>query len=282
MLQKTLTLSNSVKIPVIGFGTYQMPPQTCSVAVSAALSQGYRHIDTAIFYRTHKVLGSCIESYPRSSLFISSKVPPNLQGYDAAKRAVLDSLKDLNTPYLDLMLVHWPGVQGLGTSDLKQVEMRHGTWAALEELYVEGKIKAIGTSNFLILHLEKLLKVASVKPTVNQVEFHPWGFDQKLHEFCHKEKIIIEAYSPLGRAQNDLWSNPELQRLADKHDATKAQILLRWNTQKGNVVLPKSITPERIKSNTELNFELSTEDMDVLDNFNVGKKTCWDPSTILV
>lgn len=282
MLQKTLTLSNSVQIPVIGFGTYQMPPQTCSVAVSAALSQGYTHIDSAIFYRTHKVLGACIESYPRSSLFIASKVPPNLQGYDLAKKSVLDSLKELNTPYLDLMLIHWPGVQGLGHSDQKQVEIRHDSWKALEDLYAEGKIKAIGVSNFLVLHLEKLLKVAKVKPTVNQVEFHPWGFDDKLLDFCRQEKIIIEAYSPLARAQKDLWENPELQRLADKYQATKAQILLKWNIQKGNVVLPKSITPERIKSNTELDFDLSAEDINTLNNFNIGKRTCWDPNTILV
>lgn len=282
MLNKTITLSNSVKIPIVGLGTYQMASQTCESAVTSALSLGYKHIDSAIFYRNHKVVASCIESYERSSLFIASKIPPNLQGYESTKKATLSSLTELNTPYLDLMLIHWPGVQGLAHSDPKQVEIRHESWRALEELYQEGKLKAIGVSNFLIVHLEKLLKVSKIKPTVNQVEFHPWGFDDQLLDFCKKEGIVIEAYSPLARAQKDLWENPELQALSSKYQVSKAQILLRWNIQKGNVVLPKSVSAERIKSNSELDFEISEEDMSVLNKFNSGKRTCWDPNTILV
>ena len=282
MLSSTLTLNNLVKIPVIGLGTYQIPLQNCTSVVSSALNAGYRHIDSAIFYRNHKAVASSISGYDRNSLFISSKVPPNMQSYDTCIKAVENSLLELDTTYLDLMLVHWPGVTGLSPSDPKQVDLRHETWSALEELYKQGKIKAIGVSNFLIIHLEKLLKVAKVKPTVNQVEFHPWCYSPDLLNFCHNEKIIIEAYSPLARGLQELWQDSTLSQISEKYSVTKAQVLLRWNIQKGNVILPKSVNPARIEENSKLDFILNEDDMSKLSELKTQKRTCWDPNSILV
>jgi diketogulonate reductase-like aldo/keto reductase len=207
-----------------------------------------------------------------------------MQGYQSSIKAIESSLTELKTSYIDLMLVHWPGVQGLSPSDPKQVDLRHETWQALEEMQASGKIKAIGVSNFTIKHLEKLLKIAKVKPTVNQFELHPWCQDPDLETFCNNEKILIEAYSPLARGLQDLWKDESLTEIAEELKVTKAQVLLRWNLQKGNIILPKSSNQDRLEENSKLDFELSELNMKKLSDIRLktSKRTCWDPNTILV
>lgn len=282
MLRESFVLSNGIQIPKIGLGTYQMSGVQCKEAVTAALNAGYRHIDTAIYYSNHKNVAEAIRDYSREELFITSKIPPYKQGYENAMKATLDSLKELNTDYLDLMLIHWPGVAGFDPNDPNQVNERHSTWRALEDLYNQGKLKAIGVSNFLQLHLSKLFEVCRIKPMVNQFEYHPWCHDDELVGFCNSNGIIVEAYSSLARAQPNLWSNPEFTRLASKYNKEKGQVLLRWGLQKGCVILPKSGKADRIASNIQLDFEISLEDMNLLDSFNSNTHTCWDPRNIKI
>lgn len=282
MLSSFYTLTNGLQIPKVGLGTYQLKGETCRSSVRAALELGYRHIDTAIYYGNHTQIASEIASYDRRTLFITSKIPPTLQGYEKTIEATLKSLSELGIEYLDLMLIHWPGVSGLNNNDEEIVEVRHGTWRALEELYEQGKVKAIGVSNFLIRHLQKLERVARVQPMVNQFEYHPWCHDDELVNYCTSKGILVQAYSSLARAEPDLWSYPKLQELSQKYQKSKSQILLRWGLQKGCVILPKSNSVDRVRENADLDFEISSEDMLDLDRFHSNRRTCWDPNTILV
>jgi diketogulonate reductase-like aldo/keto reductase len=282
MIRATLTMNNGLHIPRVGLGTYMMRGSQCREAVTEALRIGYRHIDTAIYYNNYEPIAEAISSYPRASIFLASKIPPELQGYDTTIKSTLDSLSELNTEYLDLMLIHWPGVAGFDPSDIKQVKVRHETWRALEDLCTLGKVKSIGVSNFLEIHLNKLLDVCRVKPAINQFEYHPWSYDDGLVRFCNSHGIIPEAYCSLARSEPGLWSNQELGRLAQKYSATKGQVLLKWGLQKGCIVLPKSSNPQRLQENCMLDFLISDEDMTVLDGFNNKSRLCWDPKKILV
>ena len=205
-----------------------------------------------------------------------------MQGYEKTIEATLKSLTELGIEYLDLMLIHWPGVSGLDNSDDGIVEVRHGSWRALEELYEQGKVKAIGVSNFLIRHLEKLEKVARVHPMVNQFEYHPWCHDDELVRYCNEKGLVVQAYSSLARAEPDLWSYPKLQEISQRYQKSKSQVLLRWGLQKGCVILPKSNSVDRVRENADLDFTICDEDMQELDSFHCGRRTCWDPNTILV
>ena len=284
MLAELVTLSNGVRLPRVGFGTYQMKGRECREATAAALQAGYTHIDTAIYYENHKDIASAIAGYPRSSLFITSKIPPYMQGYEETKKATAEVLSELGSDYLDLMLIHWPGVTrpGLVANDPEIVNIRHDTWRALEDLYNEGKVKSIGVSNFLELHLTKLLNVCRIKPMVNQFEYHPWCHDDSLVEFCNKNNIVVEAYSSLARADPTLWSNPLLTELTGKYAVSTGQILLRWGLQKGCVVLPKSSKPDRVRINGQLDFLIENTDMAALDALHCNRRTCWDPNSIRV
>ena len=175
MLREFFTLHNGIRIPRIGLGTWEVKGKVCKEVTMAALNLGYTHIDTAIYYENHDAVGEGISSFPRSSFFLTSKIPPNMQGYETATKATLDTLAALKTDYLDLMLIHWPGVSkpGIANNSSEIVNIRHETWRALEDLYSQGKLKSIGVSNFLEIHLNKLFEVCRIKPHVNQFEYHP-------------------------------------------------------------------------------------------------------------
>jgi len=275
------------KIPQIGLGTYQMRGPDCTHAVKVAIEQGYRHIDTASIYQNEVDIAKALKELyalkkiTREELFITSKIGPSEQGYDKAITACNSILKKLETPYLDLLIIHWPGVSGVAPSSAKNAEVRVETWRALEDLKKEGKVKDIGVSNFLIHHLEHLLKHSETKPVLNQFEIHPFCFNKELIEYCAKNNIIVEAYSSLARNEDILTKNKYLEDLAKKYKKTIAQVALKWGLQNNFVILPKSKTERFISDNIHLfDFELNEDEVKKITALNQDYHTCWDPSTI--
>ncbi len=235
-----------------------------------ALESGYRLVDTARIYGNEADVGVAVREtgLPREEIFVTTKVWNSDQGYDPTIRACEESLRRLGLDYLDLYLVHWP-VEGL----------RIETWKAMTALMKQGKCRAIGVSNYTIRHLQELLERADVVPAVNQVEFHPFLYQEKLLEFCRMNNIQLEAYSPLTRGER--LNDPRVLALAAKHDRTPAQVLIRWGLQHSLVLIPKSAKKERIIENSRVfDFALSSEEMQLLDSLNEDFRTCWDPSTI--
>ncbi len=257
-------LSNNYKIPNIGFGTFRTPSgQETEQSVLNAIKAGYRHIDCAAAYGNEKSVGDAIRKsgVTREEIFVTSKLWNDDKGYENTLAAFNRTLEDLQLDYLDLYLIHWPIAKA---SKENWKEANSESWRALEELYNQGKIKAIGVSNFLEHHLEPLFETAKIKPMVNQIEFHPGMLQEKVVEFCKKHNILVEAWAPFSNGQ--VLSNPVLKEIADKYGKTVAQITLRWIMQKDIVPLPKSVTPERIKSNIEVfDFEISPQDVDRID-----------------
>lgn len=264
----TVTLSNGVQMPYLGFGVFQVREgNEVKQAVLHALAAGYRHIDTAALYGNEKGVGEAIvqSGIPRKEIFVTSKVWNSDQGYDSTLRAFDRSMNLLGFDYLDLYLVHWP-VKG------KFVQ----TWKALENIYSGGRVRAIGISNFLQHHLEELLPQVNIVPMVNQMEFHPRLVQQSLIDFCMEKKIQYEAWSPLMQGQ--ITKIPELQSLAAKYKKDIAQIVLRWDLQKSVVTIPKSIHKERIISNAQIfDFVLSNEDVKFIDGLDKHQRVGADP-----
>ncbi|MEM1258327.1 MAG: aldo/keto reductase [Bacteroidota bacterium] len=267
-VQGTFTLHNGVKMPYFGLGVYlSKDGQEVINAVKWAVEAGYRHIDTASVYENEDGVGEGVKQCgtPREELFVVSKVWNSDQGYDATLRAFDASLKRLDMDYLDLYLVHWP-VAG------KYKE----TWKALEKLYKEERVRAIGVSNFMQHHLEDVLRDASVAPMVNQMEFHPFLVQQELMDFCNKNTIQYEAWSPM--MQGRIFDMQEFKDLSRKYGKTAAQIVLRWDLQKGVVTIPKSAKKERIVANADIfDFQLAEEDIKLLNDMHRGQRFGPDP-----
>lgn len=267
-VQDTTTLNNGVKMPWLGFGVFKVKDGDEVVnAVKTAIEAGYRSIDTAKVYNNESGVAQGIREsgIAREDLFITTKVWNSDQGYESTLAAFEESMKRLELEYLDLYLIHWP-VKG----------KYKDTWRALEKLYKEGRVRAIGVSNFQIHHLEDLLMDATIKPAVNQVELHPLLTQKELRDYCSTHEIQIEAWSPLG--QGNLMEHPLLQDIATKYGKTPAQVILRWDLQNGIVTIPKSVTPERIHANTELyDFELTAEEIEQINGLNEHKRFGSDP-----
>ncbi|MCI1575035.1 MAG: aldo/keto reductase [Weizmannia coagulans] len=259
-----LTFNNGVEIPQLGLGVFLVKEENeLKNAVKAALETGYRHIDTAMIYGNETYVGDAIREsgVDRKEIFITSKVWNYDHGYEETKAAFQASLDRLGTDYLDLYLIHWPSP--------KYIE----TWKAMEELYHEGKVKAIGVSNFQIHHLEDLLAHSEVVPVINQIETHPEFPQNELHAFLKQHHILHEAWGPLGQGKTNLLEQPVLVELGKKYGKTPAQIVLRWHVERGIVVIPKSVTPSRIKENSEIfDFSLTPEDMKKIASLNTGKR----------
>ncbi|KUK15870.1 MAG: 2,5-didehydrogluconate reductase [Petrotoga mobilis] len=255
-------LANKVKIPWLGYGTYKAHGDELVEGVKYALSIGYRLIDTAEMYENEEEIGKAIRQskIPRDEIFITSKVWNTNQGFESTLNSFENSLKRLGTDYLDLYLIHWP-VSG------KYLE----TWKALEKLYKEGRVKAIGVSNFLIHHLQDIINNCEITPMVNQVEFHPYLLQRDLLDYCQRNKIQLEAWSPLMRGR--VLNIPQIIDIAKKYKKTPAQIVLRWDLQHGVVTIPKSVHKERIKENADIfDFELTEEEMNTIDNLDQNKR----------
>ena len=258
---QTIQLDNTVTIPVVGFGTWQIPDAYESVRY--ALDVGYRHIDTAQAYGNEESVGKAIKesSVPRQDIFLTTKLGNEHHGYEATKIAFLQSLKKLDTPYVDLYLIHWPNP--IFTRDTYK-EANWGSWKAMEEFYQMGLVKSIGISNFCERHIETLLERAEIVPQVNQIRLYAGEQQQELVSYCRAKHIVLEAYSPIGTGK--LLESEVLRTIAEQVQRSSAQVALRYNLQKGYVVLPKSVTKSRIKENLELfDFSLTDEQMAVLD-----------------
>jgi diketogulonate reductase-like aldo/keto reductase len=260
-LADTYTLSNGVKIPCIGFGTWQTPDGDVAVSsVKAALAAGYRHIDTAAIYGNEEGVGRGIKEsgVPRKDIFLTTKLWNDDHGYDSTMRAFEESSRRLGTDYFDLYLIHWPNpIKFRGNWQ----EANAGTWKAFEELYNAKKVRAIGISNFHQRHIDPLLKTATIVPQVNQIRLCPGDTQDAVVEYSRKHNMILEAYSPLGVGK--VLGSPEMKVFADRYQRSIAQICIRWSLQRGYLPLPKSVTAERIAQNTKVfDFELSAEDVE--------------------
>ena len=264
---KTL-LNNGIEMPWLGFGVYLIDNgEKLEQAINKAFEVGYRSIDTATIYKNERGVGKAIRQsgIPREEIFLKTKVWNTDMRASRTLAAFEESLERLDTDYVDLYLIHWP-VEGFYKE----------TWQVLEEIYRNGRIKAIGVSNFQVHHLEDLMKDAEVMPTVNQIEYHPFLGQPELLDFCKANKIQVEAWSPLMQGQ--IVNVPIVQQLAKKYNKTPAQIALRWNLQHHVVTIPKSSRPSRIEENAQLfDFALSQEDMSQLDELNQGKRVGPDP-----
>ncbi|TVP85403.1 MAG: aldo/keto reductase [Alkalicoccus sp.] len=258
-----VTLNNGLTMPKLGFGVWQVENDEAEKAVKNAVKTGYRSIDTAMIYKNEEGVGRALKAIdvPREEMFITTKVWNADQGYDNTIKAFEASLERLGLDYVDMYLIHWP---------VPEHDNYVETYQAMEKLYELGRVKAIGVCNFDQNHLERLLEECSVTPAVNQVECHPFLAQNELKDFCRSNDIFIEAWSPLMQG-GEVLNHPVIQSIADDHSKTGAQVILRWHLQNDSIVIPKSVTPERIKENIDVfDFELSDSEMDLINNLDRG------------
>ncbi|WP_141432067.1 aldo/keto reductase [Bacillus sp. 03113] len=270
-----VTLNNGLKMPQLGFGVWQVEDGKATTAVSKAIEVGYTSIDTAMIYQNERGVGKAIQqsSVPREQLFITTKVWNSDQGYENTLRAFDESLERLGLDYVDLYLIHWP---------TPQYDEYVDTYKALEKLYHEGRVKAIGVCNFEIEHLERLFKECDVKPVLNQVECHPYLSQDALKDFCAKHDIFVEAWSPLDQG-GEVLQDEVIQTIAKAHGKTPAQVVLRWHLQSNSIVIPKSVTPARIEENFNVfDFELTADEMEEINKLNRNRRKGPKPSEMNV
>jgi 2,5-diketo-D-gluconate reductase A len=266
-----VTLNNGQQIPQLGFGVFLIEPQDTVAAVSAALEAGYRHIDTAEEYGNEKEVGEAIRQsgLDRSEVFVTSKLNNDAHQPDDARQAFDESLKALGVDYLDLFLIHWP-LPTRYDGDFVS------TWQTLEEFYRDGRARSIGVSNFQAHHLRRLHGESQIIPAVNQIEVNPYLTQDELRGFCAEHQIAVEAWSPLGRG--NVLQDPEIEAIARRAAKTPAQVVLRWHIQRGHIVFPKSVTPDRIRENIDIfDFGLSADEIGTISALNRNERTGPDP-----
>nr|WSZ97189.1 aldo/keto reductase [Streptomyces sp. NBC_00857] len=267
-----VTLNNGVTMPQLGFGVFQVPDDETTAAVGSALEAGYRSIDTAAIYGNERGVGRALadSGIPREELFVTTKLWNDDQGYDATLAAFDASLEKLGLDHVDLYLIHWPTPARDRYLD---------TWRAFEKLLADGRTRAIGVSNFQVPHLQRLLEHTGITPVVNQVELHPALQQSELRAFHAEHGIATEAWSPL--AQGAVLGDQAIVDIADKHGVSPAQVVLRWHLQTGNVVIPKSVTPKRIRQNLDVfGFELSDDAIAAIAGLDTGTRTGPDPDSL--
>ena len=269
-----VTLSNGVRMPQLGYGVYQVAREECERCVLDALSVGYRHIDTAQAYQNEEQVGSAVEKsgVPRGEIFITSKVWVDRYGYDECRKSVSESLEKLRTDYIDLMLLHQPFAD------------YYGAWRALEDLYGEGKLKAIGISNFYPDRMVDIASFARIRPMVNQIETHPHDQQLEAQKWMEKYGVKHESWAPFGEGRNGLFADATLAEIGSKYGKTTAQVMLRWQIQHGIIVIPKSTHKERMAENFDVfDFALSAGDMEriaALDRKQSAFFSHQDPATV--
>lgn len=276
MKKEYTVLSNGVKMPNLAFGTFKVNEGDDVQIILDAINVGYRHFDTAAFYNTEEALGKAIKKsgIPREEFFITTKVWKTCMGYEGAKKSFEESLEKLDMDYVDLLLIHWPRPDE--KSDWKKLDIE--TWKAFEEIYKEGRAKAIGVSNFLNHHMQNILDNCEVVPMVNQIEFHPGYIQKDVVDFDKEHGIVVEAWSPLGRER--VFKDELLNKLAQKYGKSVAQICLAFALQMDVVPLPKSSSVERMKQNMDIDFELEEEDFEKIVNMEETGWSGLDPDFI--
>jgi 2,5-diketo-D-gluconate reductase A len=269
----TIPLRGDIEIPQLGFGVFQVPPEETAEAAARALLAGYRHIDTAAAYRNEAAVGQAIHAagLERGDVFITTKCSNNYHGFDQSQRALKDSLHRLEMEHVDLYLIHWPV-----PSEDRYVE----TWQGLIEAHKQGLTRAIGVSNFQPAHLERIIDETGVTPAVNQIELHPRFQQHGLRREHADHGIVTEAWSPL--AQGRVLDDPTIVDIAEAHERTPAQVVIRWHLQIGNVVIPKSVTQERVEENFAVfDFHLSEPEMAAIETLDAGERIGPDPDTFV-
>lgn len=261
----TIELNDGVKIPQLGFGVFQIKPEETAAAVNKALEIGYRHIDTAEMYGNEKQVAQGIRDagLDRGEVFVTSKLNNGFHKPDDARRAFDETLKKLDSDYVDLFLIHWP-LPTLYDGDFVS------TWKVFEEFARDGRARSIGVSNFQVAHLQRLANDTDTVPSVNQIELHPYFGNDEVRAYGREHGIATEAWAPI--AQGKVLDDPVINRVAEARGKSAAQVVLRWHIQRGDIVFPKSVTPERVKANFELfDFELDDSDMDAISALNKGE-----------
>jgi len=270
MVMEYFTLNNGVKIPAVGLGVFRIEDAKAAYeTVKTALSVGYRHIDTAMIYGNEEAVGKAIKDsgIAREDIFLTTKLWNDDQRSGKVQEAIEASLKRLSLDYIDLYLVHWPVPKTYVS-----------VWKKMEEVYKSGKAKAIGVSNYDPHHLDDLLKEAEIVPAVNQIECYPYLTQEKVIEYCKQKDIHPEAWGPLGAGKSDIMSNTVITEIAEKHGKSPAQVILRWNVQRGVIVIPKSVHENRMLENISIfDFELTSEEIDKISSLNKNKRLGSDP-----
>ncbi|KAG4073651.1 hypothetical protein HA402_000875 [Bradysia odoriphaga] len=290
-MNKVQKLNTGLSIPILGFGTYKISNrEKIFEVVDIALDVGYRHFDSAVCYRNESHIGEALKellpkyNLRREDIFITSKIIPTLNQREAEVTSIVKrSLQNLQIDYIDLYLIHWPGVSGINVTSSENKSYRKMTWSALAKLHKSGHCRSIGVSNYNVSHLEELLADCDgVPPSVNQCEWHPRYHQPELAKFCRQHNIFLQAYSSLGTSDNlRLLNDSTVFGIAEKIGRTSAQVLLRWAYQQDIGILPKASSRTHIEENFDLNFELSAEDINLLNNLNVTEKYAWDPTVVV-
>lgn len=265
-----IQLNNGVEIPQFGLGVYLTKPSECVNACLWAFEAGYRHIDTASMYGNEKQVGEAVRNsgLRREEIFVTTKLWNDDHGIDKTLKAFEKSLKKFKMDYLDLYLIHWPGTN-----------KRKEAWKALEKIYESGRCRAIGVSNYMKHHFEELFTYANIIPAVNQCEFHPFLYLNDLLKYCSQHKIAFEGYSPLARMRRD--NNPVIKEMTEKYSKSYAQIMIKWSLQHNVITIPKSSNRDRIITNADVfDFEISDEDMNLLNSLDEGLHTAWNPMRV--
>lgn len=283
-------LNTGYLIPLLGFGTYQISgPEKIYNVLDYALNAGYRHIDSAIVYRNEAEIGNALKTLlpkynlKREDIFITSKiVPSSKHSAEDVENLVKDSLRNFQTNYLDLYLIHWPGASGLQPGDPKNKKQRLLTWNILTKLKKEGLLRSTGVSNYLVKHLEELVDDPEYEaPAVNQVEWHPRNHNSTLLDYCREKGIFLQAYSSLGTSgSSSLREDPTVRQIAQKLGKSVSQVLLRWAYQQNIGILPKASSRAHIEENIDLDFVIPDEDMKTLSDLKVKQKFAWDPTVV--
>lgn len=269
IFEETFTLNNGVKIPKLALGTWEIPDNEVAAPVKNALKMGYRHIDTAQAYHNEKGVGQGIKDsgISRDQIFVNSKVEAEIKNYQEAKKSIDETLTRMDLDYLDMMIIHNPQPwKEVNQSDDRHFEGNIETWRALEDAMKKGKLRAIGVSSFQPKDLQNLIDNSEVKPMVNQILCHIGATPKKLINFCQEHDIVVESFSPV--AHGEALTNNTIKSMAEKYQVSVAQLCIRYDWQLNTVVLPKSVNPEHMKQNSELNFEISDVDMKTLENIH--------------
>ncbi len=275
--KRKIKLNNGKEIPIIGFGTFQIRKiNELEKALKSAIKYGYRLFDTAVTYGNEHLFSKIIPKLkiPREELIISTKIQKSDMTYEQTKQSINNSLKKMNLNKIDIVLIHWPEVDNLNN--------RIMVWKALEECVEEGKIDTIGVSNFLKKHLEHILNNCKIKPAINQIEVHPLYYDKETIDYCQQNNIVVEGYCPLAGFDDKLIKNEVINNIAKKKNKKVPQIILKWIIQHNVIPIPKSVHEEYIKENIDLNdFFLTDEEMNSINELNIGYKRDWDPRKII-